>query len=240
MRRYTILVIGVVVAAVCVRLGMWQLDRLDQRRARNAIIEARLAREPLRMDSLAPPTVPGGWDSLRYRRVVVRGPFDLERQVVVMSRVHRGVPGVYVVTPLLVAEDTAILVERGWAPAPDGRSVRLDAVGEMAAGAVEGMLLPPSAAPDGSPIGAAAWPLYVRELNPTQLAASYDYVILPLALRRAEGAEGLPPTMRAVALPQLTNGPHLSYALQWFSFGAIALIGSAVLFVRSRPGLTRS
>jgi len=229
--RYVVLAIGVVAAVGCIRLGIWQLDRLDQRKERNAAIAQSLARNPIDLTSDRTSVLIGA-DSLHFRRAVARGTFDFQRQVLVMARVHRGVPGAYVVTPFLVAEDTAVLVERGWAPAPDGRAVELDSLREPESGLVEGVFLPPPEAPRATANAESSWPLYVRELRPAQLARSYDYDILPLALRRTGGGEELPPALRAVSLPQLTNGPHLSYALQWFSFATIAVIGSIVLYVR--------
>jgi len=64
------------------------------------------------------------------------------------------------------------------------------------------------------------------------LAGSYPYVLLPVVLRRTEDPSTLPPAMRPIPLPELTDGPHKSYALQWFSFAGIALIGGVALFVR--------
>ncbi len=231
MKRYAILAIGLVVAAVCARLGIWQLDRLALRKARNVAIEESLARSPIDLSSNRSGVFIEA-DSFHYRRAVARGTFDFQREVVVMARVHRGVPGAYIVTPLLVAEDTALLVERGWAPAPDGRAVGLDSLREPASGVVEGVLLPPSERARAATGFKGRWPLYVRELSPARIADSYDYAILPFALRRTREIEGLPPAMREVPLPLLTEGPHLSYALQWFSFATIALIGSVVLVVR--------
>ena len=80
-----------------------------------------------------------------------------------------------------------------------------------------------------------AWPQFVRELNPRALAEAYSYELLPLVLRRTS-EETLPEEMRPIRLPELTNGPHLSYAVQWFTFATIAVIGSIVLYVRLGTG----
>ncbi len=130
--------IAFLAAAVFVALGIWQLDRLDQRRARSAAIRARMAHPPVALGS---DTVPA--DSLPFRRARVRGVFDLERQVIVVARSRRGVPGVHVVTPLRRLDEPAILVERGWVPSPDGKTVRLSALVEPETTAVVGVLLDP-------------------------------------------------------------------------------------------------
>ena len=231
MKRYGILVVGVLTAAVCVRLGLWQLDRLDQRKARNALIQERQEQAPVDLLETERFSALFGSDSLHYRRATAGGTFDFEREVVVMARVYRGVPGAYVITPLLMAGDTAVLVERGWAPAPDGRAVELSALREPSVGEVLGVLMPPHVATDVRE-AEPAWPRFEREANPAVLAEEYPYALIPLVLRRTSNPDALPATMRAVPLPELTNGPHLSYALQWFSFATIAVIGSIVLFVR--------
>ena len=231
MKRYAILVVAFLAAAVCVRLGCWQLDRLDQRKARNAIIQERQAQEPIDLAGDLGTVAFSGSDSLHYRRARGTGTFDFEREVVVMARVYRGVPGAYVITPLVMAGDTAVLVERGWAPAPDGRTVEFSDLRELSVGEVEGVLMPP---PEFRQVQNAepAWPRFEREANPAVLAESYPYVLVSLVLRRTGHPEALPSNMRPIALPELTNGPHLSYAMQWFSFATIAVIGSIVLVVR--------
>jgi surfeit locus 1 family protein len=230
-KRYGILVVGVLTAAVCVRLGLWQVDRLGQRKARNALIQERQDQAPVDLLAGERSSAFSGSALLHYRRATAKGTFDFEREVVVMARVHRGVPGAYVITPLLMAGDTAVLVERGWAPAPDGRGVELSALREPTVGEVQGVLMPPPVARD-VPEAERAWPRFVREANPAVLAGEYPYALIPLVLRRTDDPNALPATMRAVPLPELTNGPHLSYALQWFSFATIAVIGSIVLVLR--------
>jgi len=227
-KRYAILLVGSLAAVVCVRLGFWQLDRLEQRRARNAAAEAQLAlpllsvvdRESLRIDSGA------------YRRVVARGTFDFEREIILLARSRRGVPGVHVVTPLLVDDSTAILVERGWAPSPNGRDIELSDFREPVDAAVEGVLLRPSAnrRQQTVPVG---WPLYVLTADPEPFAAHYSYTLSPMLLRRTAASERMPSAMRLVALPERTGGSHLSYAIQWFTFATIALVGSILLFRRT-------
>jgi surfeit locus 1 family protein len=222
--RYLVLVVGILVAAACVRLGVWQLDRLGQRRSRNAIIETALAAPAIDLGASST-----GVDSLQYRRVRARGAFDFEREIVVMARAHDGVPAVHVVTPFRLDDDTAVLVERGWVPSPDGRTVDLLPLRESGSTAVEGVVIPFSNSPpaEGRHEG---WPRYVRSANPVELASAYPYALLPIVVRRTEVPPENPSVLRRAPLPELTNGPHFSYAVQWFSFATIALVGCGVLF----------
>src|SRR3989454_699726 len=106
------LVVAFLVAAVCVRLGVWQLDRLHQRRERNATLLAARARPPLEVTG----SVSG--DSARDRRLQARGVYDYEHERLWRARSFEGVPGVDLVTPLRLADGSAGLVDRGWAPSP--------------------------------------------------------------------------------------------------------------------------
>ncbi len=228
--RYAALVIGVAAAAVCGRLGLWQLDRLAERRSANALVESRssLARLDLLRTGLPP-------ESLPFRRVGVTGTFDFDHQVVVVARSYQGVPGVYIVTPLVMENGRAVLVERGWAPSPDGRTVDLTLYAENDTVSIEGVLR--QTEPDTRPGAAAGWPVYTRFADPEQLQSRYGVTLLPLVLRRTSPPAMPTAELRPVPLPQLTSGPHLSYAVQWFTFGTIALVGGAILSLKgSRRG----
>jgi surfeit locus 1 family protein len=221
MRRYGILILGAMVAAVCMRLGFWQVSRLHQRLALRAVVERREGMPPR---DLAAATAVG--DSLIYRRATVQGRFDFTHQLLVTDRVVDEVPAVYVVTPLRYA-DRAVLVERGWTPSPDGYGAPLDALAEPDTATVTGVLVSP---PRGAAPDSGDWPLHVRRDDPVSLAARFPYPLAPLVLRRTAAAQSLPPGLRTLAAPALDNGPHLSYAIQWFSFAAIAIVGGGILF----------
>src|SRR5688572_26888744 len=102
MRRYGILVLAAVVAALCARLGFWQLDRLAQRRALNQRLDRKLALPPLLVDTLPADVVLDS--SLSFRRAAARGVFDFQRQVVVVGRSVDGTPAVHITTPLVLAD----------------------------------------------------------------------------------------------------------------------------------------
>jgi surfeit locus 1 family protein len=226
-RRYAILLIGAVVALVCVRLGLWQISRLSQRRALQSLVVSRESMSPLEVMGRA-----GVPDSLGYRSARVRGRFDFDHQVIVVSRVVNEVPAVYVVTPLRW-DDHAILVERGWVPSADAYSVGLDSLAESDTATVTGLLLPASQA--GRAVVDSGWPLHVVRDDPAVLAARFPYALFPLVLRRAHTTgRGVPAALRAIPAPVIGNGPHLSYAIQWFSFALIAIVGSVVLYRKER------
>jgi len=193
-------VVAIVVATACVLLGKWQLDRLAQRRARNAALAARLALPPLAVRGDIPA------DSARQRRVVAQGVYDFAAERTWPGRSFQGTPGVALLTPLRLADGSAVLVDRGWAPSPDAFHVDHTLYREPDTATVTGIaLIPP------------------RGRGDVAVAGFRPFVI---QLETPDPAAGLP---RRWPPPALDDGPHLSYAIQWFSFAAIVLVGTATL-----------
>lgn len=220
-RREVLFVAGaVIVAAVCVRLGVWQLDRLRQRRARNAEIAAARARPPIELVGQ------GGLDpdTVRDRRLRARGAFDYERETLWRARTYEGVPGVDLITPLRLADSSAVLVDRGWVPSPD--AVHIDHRQYREGDSVE-VLGIGMRAPRG-------W----ADVDPGTYRDSVPYPLLPFVIQQLPpepAVRSTPPRfIRRWPAPALDEGPHLSYAVQWFSFAAIALIGTVLLLRKGR------
>jgi surfeit locus 1 family protein len=186
--------VALAVAIVCVRLGFWQLDRLGQRRARNAILAARLALPPLQV-------VRGtSADAARQRRLMARGVYDFVGELIGPGRSFDGTPGVALITPLRLADGSVVFVDRGWAPSPDAAHVDQTLYREADTATVEGFGVIP-------PPGRYDVPFILQQ---TGIAAP----------------RGLP---RRWPAPALDDGPHLSYAVQWFSFALIIVVGTGAL-----------
>lgn len=229
-----------VVAAVCVRLGFWQLDRLAQRQARNAHLE----------QALALPAISLGGGTLREierdpaaylnRRVHARGVYDPGGEVLLRGRTHQGQPGVHLVTPLRIADvDAAVLVNRGWAPAPDAATLDPAPLSEIGQRDVEGIIqLVPSPPEGGTPVEietASGRVLTLRRLDLQALRARAAQRLAPIYIQQLpDPSPSDAPTPVRIPLPELTEGPHLGYAVQWFSFAAIFVIGYAVVLLRRR------
>jgi len=224
MRRYAVFFIAFPLALLFVRLGFWQLDRLSQRRQLNAALLSNRDLPPVNLSEAPPERLP------RFRRVSATGYFDFQREIVIDGRSYQGVPAVIVVTPLRLPAGKAVLVERGLVLSADARTVPLEKVGEPDSSAVAGvvMLEPgPRTLPAAQP---GPWPRHVQWLNPELVAPVYPYEILPYVIRRTALPATAPPGIRPTPLPVLDNGPHLSYAIQWFSFAIIAVVGSVFLY----------
>lgn len=229
------LLAALTVAGVCVRLGIWQLDRLEQRRERNAAHATAAALPPLRLDPTALGAVFADPESHLYRRAVARGVYDPAEQIVLRGRSLGGRPGVHLVVPLRIAgSDTAVLVNRGWIPSPDAATVEAYAFPEPGVREVEGLLQEiPTTSDGGGPAAPGGGPdTTFRRLDLTRLRARLPYPVLPLYIQPLPNS-ARPGPPHAVAPSDLSEGPHLGYAVQWFSFAVIALIGVGFLLLRA-------
>lgn len=224
-------VLALVVAAGCARLGLWQLDRLAERRAANAeALAARTAPEVMLAPGALGPKLTG-------RRVRVTGEFDRAAEVVIRGQAWDGGPGVRVVTPFrLAGSDTVVLVDRGFVKSPDAVRADLAGLEEPGRRTVRGLAFPLERRADGGqPLardGSVTW----RGLDRDALRARLPFPVAAVwVLETPDSA--LPPWPRRMAAPALDDGPHLSYALQWFAFALIGVVGAGVVAVRARrPG----
>jgi len=206
---------ALLIAAACVRLGVWQLDRLRQRRARNAQVLATRSRPPI------PVAGSLSTDSARDRRLFATGAYDYARERLWHGRSYEGVPGVDLVTPLRLPDGTVVLIDPGWAPSPDGYHVDQGAYREGDSAQVLG-------------IGVTA-PRARGDVDPAALRDSLPYALLPFVIQELPSSPTSPTSpnlhQRPVRwpAPELSDGPHLSYAIQWFSFAVIIVVGSFAL-----------
>jgi surfeit locus 1 family protein len=214
-------------AALFIRLGFWQLDRLGQRRARNALLSTRLAAPPARWSDTT---------AVRYRRVTLSGIPDYEREIILVGRSRGGSPGVNLVTPVrLAGSDTAVLVNRGWVYSPDGATIDHARWREGNTLTVEGYV---EAFNDPGPGDLPAHQRLARRLSHAAAAARLPYPIAPAYVVAVDA--GKPPRADAPVrspLPTPDDGPHLGYALQWFAFAVIAVVGAGIAL---RAGGARS
>ena len=236
MKRRNVLaaVLAIATALLFARLGVWQLARLHERRARNAALAARL-HTPARPLSELPRDSAGA----HWRRARVTGSYDFDHQIVLSGRTHDGSPGVQILTPLHPeGGGAAVLVNRGWVYSPDAASVDLAKWDEPPHASVVGYV---EDFVQGGP-GVARLPSHPnawRRLDASELGAAFPFPIAPyyvvaldsMAAYRTE--HGLPTsTPVRLELPVMDDGPHLSYAIQWFTFAVVALVGVGTLIAQ--------
>ncbi|MHA7208009.1 SURF1 family cytochrome oxidase biogenesis protein [Arthrobacter sp. MDT1-65] len=212
----------IVLAAGCVGLGRWQLDRREE-------VVQDIQRIEANYDAPPAPYVPGtnGFDSYdpdrEWTPVTFTGTYDVARQVVVRNRPLNGQPGYEVLTPLRLDDGTAVVIDRGWLPIGNAEAGRPDEVPPPPSGRVEVTARTKAGEPAvnrGAPEG------QVASIDLSALADRLDYPLQDaayglLALERPAAAE----TPVAAPKPSIDEGPHLSYSMQWFAFGVLAFVG---------------
>jgi cytochrome oxidase assembly protein ShyY1 len=231
-RRVAIVAIASIVAVTCLGLGVWQLQRLTDRRARNAAIEHERSQAPLLITTGAQPS-----EVEPYVPVRASGEFEPEREVLVYGRSLDGEPGHLVVTPLVFDDETAALVIRGWVPFDHQTVPVADATPPPGEVAIRGFLVTDdgdgSTVPDDEGV--------IGRLDVRGIQSTLPYPVLPLAIQLTEQIEARPSDLPVPIPPEeLSEGPHLSYAIQWFTFATIAVVGAVILLRRERRGPTTS
>lgn len=226
--RYPVafLLFSLVVGAVCVRLGFWQLDRLAGRRATTAAALEQRNRPVVDFAALEGPA--------ENRRVTASGQYDFAREFVLRGRARDGVPGVEVVTPLrLAGGDTAVLVLRGYVPSADAISYDGSIHREPDSATVTGIVaVVPEDSAGAAPSmrnGLETW----RRLDLASIRARLPYPVSRLYIMADSPSTASPGPHRSRP-PVLDDGPHLNYAIQWFAFASIAFGGAAALWWRRR------
>ena len=221
-------IIVLALVALFVNLGLWQLRRLDERKALN---------ETLRERSQATIDLPqSAWGhvgvfksrQLEHQRVRVRGTYDTAKEVLVRFQTHEAQPGYDVITPLKTGEGV-VFVDRGWVPERLGEEWPAQR----------------AAAPEGevTVVGVIAYPddtparpiredgvLVVSGVQPYSIADELGIdsnKTLPYYLRAVSSGEDRFPI--ADGEPDLSEGPHLNYAIQWFIFATVVGAGWIVL-----------
>lgn len=232
-------VVVLIIAGACVRLGFWQLDRLQQRRARNAVLTERMHAPPLLFER-APTDTTG----LIYRRAHIVGRFDHARTIVLAGRSLRGVPGAHVLTPVLLGgSGSAVLVNLGWLPAADGATVNLDSLEHPPNAELLGLVLAfPRPQRSGAPTATrdSSFRRVWFTIDSAAIRRQSPYPLGAIQLQALPDSAAPQYPIR-LAAPETDEGPHLGYAIQWFSFAAIGLIGWVVLmFTRGEIRLPRT
>ena len=215
--------LAVVLVVVMGNLSAWQFGRLDDRRAFNDTVRARASSEPVPIRdvlTLSP-------EDAEWRPVIVRGRFRPADEVIVLNRSQNNAAGVDALTPFdfsVDATDYVVLVHRGFVPFTEEIPPPPPAVPELPADESEGVL---------------------REIQRVdverlagQVASADDRTVLPFYVDLLESPSitgGLP---APVANPDLSEGSHLSYAIQWIIFAICAAVAWFILVrraIRSRP-----
>jgi surfeit locus 1 family protein len=244
-----LIVISLGAMALFIRLGIWQLDRLEQRRVFNERVLSQINLPVLKLDMN---TYHEDLYQMEYRKVEVVGHYNFQDEIAIRNQAYENRPGVHLVTPLIISgTEQAILVDRGWIPDEDFRSGDWSAYAEPGEVTVEGILRRTQSKPDfGSRTDPTPAPGEERKtawffVNVEGIQHQIPYSLLKGAyIQQSADAERVSLPIPTASEVEISEGPHLSYAIQWFIFALIAFLAVPILVFRqvsgrrklSRPG----
>jgi cytochrome oxidase assembly protein ShyY1 len=206
-------------------LGQWQFDRLEDRKQSNAVVRANEDKAPTPVSNVLAPDreVP---DDEEWRVVTATGSYDVDDTVIIRYRTRDGASGVDVVVPLVTADGTALLVDRGWlqtepSDVTDPGDVPSPPEGEVT---VTGWVRA-----DGTGDSTEVSDQSARAISSEAIGEALGREVYGGFVElRSEDPEPEQP-LTPVELPELDNGPHFFYGLQWWFFGVLAIFGFGYL-----------
>lgn len=212
--------------ALCIRLGIWQLDRLEQRRAFNHQVESMRAMPALDLNEEQPENI----SEMEWRAVTVQGEYDFANQIALRNQYYQNEYGYHLMTPLLFGEQ-AVFVDRGWIPAEGNSSAAdwrkydesgvVDLTGQIRLGQTKPAI---GGVDDVLPANGEKLETW-NNANLEQIAGQLPYPVLPVYIQPDISAADSEPPIPYQPTIELTEGPHLGYALQWFTFATILFVG---------------
>ena len=217
--------IALLLIIFCLWGSQWQYHRGVDRHARNAVIQDRIAQSPIELKSVS-----GALIDFEWQTVSVEGVFDNEKQILLRNRYNDGKYGYEVLTLFKSTANKSFWVDRGWVQA-GATATTPPVVTEVPTSQVSitGRLRLDSSLPRGSFFALPGkGEGLVSELNAqSQLNTEKFYIDL------LSGSEpSLTPDVTA-QLPELSDGPHMAYALQWIFFAGLVIYGR-ILIRRTR------
>lgn len=221
-RRWALFLVAVVLLTwLAGWLGQWQFGRLEDRQARNETVLTNENRDPVPVQEVLEP---GGKVSgeTEWRRVSATGTYLPDLTVHVRYRTDgNGAPGVEVVVPLELEGGDVLLVDRGWWPTPNRGTVPDDTPappsGEVQ---VEGWVRA-----DATGDSTKVTDLSTRAISSLTIAEAIDRPTLGGFVQLAEESPEAEQSLTLPSLPELGEGPHFFYGIQWWFFGVLAVFG---------------
>jgi cytochrome oxidase assembly protein ShyY1 len=228
-----------------INLGFWQLRRLDEKKTLNSHIRSRGALPTEQITDLVPAgSTRSSTKDVQWRRVSATGTYRVADELVVSNRSIDGDPGFWVLTPLVQSDGSIIPVVRGFVYRPEFVQLGIANVPAPAGQVtIEGVLqASPKSGLFGQERSQTGLVDAISQVDTARLADRWGANVSPVWLRLDSGA-GAPTVdgpLYPVPPPPLSEGPHLSYAIQWFIFSAIAIGGYPVVLRRQAYGRDRS
>jgi cytochrome oxidase assembly protein ShyY1 len=223
----------VIVVPSFILLSRWQLHRLDDRRHINSTVTTNSSAAAVPVDSVMRPGSPSSslGEDQAWVPVTATGHYDAAHQVLVRKRPLDGANGYWVATPLVTDSGAVLVVNRGWLQATAGATAVPD-VPAPPAGTVSilGRVRVSEEAPRPQPGDLPAG--QVTDLDVSLVATGMSGRVYPGYVTLVSSDPAQPSGLTPLPLPELSDGPHLSYALQWVLFAGVAVVGFLLLIRR--------
>jgi surfeit locus 1 family protein len=200
-------------------LGLWQLERAEWKQGLVDTHADRISMAPLPVEAVL-----DGGDLPQYRRMVASGEYDLDHQILLDNRTHRGRAGYHVLTPLKLAErDAAVLVNRGWVPTGSDRAILPALPGPGGVITVLTILKQPPKKVfllDDVEEVRRGWPVVIQHIDFADLGKQLGYELLPvILLLDAQQQYGFEREWKPVY--GTSPDKHRAYAMQWFTLALV-------------------
>lgn len=227
------IVAGLLVAALMIRLGIWQLDRRDERQTRAAAVLAQERKSPVPVETIMGGLTLESAVGEQWRRVIATGIFDAAHEVLIANRSFQTKPGYHVVTPLKLTDHDllGVLVNRGWIPLETRVGERpsppspppgvVTVTGRVRVTQTRGSL-----GPKDAPAGVLT---VLARTDVARISDQTPYPLLPLYVEAETTWAGVEP----IPAPDSGSGPHLAYAVQWFAFAAAGIVAWVIILRRA-------
>jgi len=214
--------------ALFVTAGQWQQRRMEQKQALRAQFDGAVAMAPAAL-----PQDVSDWSAWRYRPIAAEGVFDAEKQILIDNKINEGRAGYHVVTPLVLRDGRAVLVDRGWVAAGETRAQLPAAPPPAGDITIRGRVNIPTAnyveLSRDAPAG-VVW----ENLDPSRFAARTGLPVLPIVVEQTTPTGATDTLVRNWPAPDFGIERHRIYMVQWYLFAATAA-GLWMYFNLRRP-----
>ena len=221
--RYTFLktLVALLLVLLCLWAAQWQYHRGVDRHARNTLIVDQSQLPAVELNQLT-----GNVDSFEWRAISIQGSFDDTNQILLRNRYNEGVYGFEQLT-LFIFDQRKIWVDRGWIKAGSNATVppQLQQTKDESV-RITGRLRLDSSLPQGKffAVSNNAQRDLVSQLDARKGIQTEDFYVDLISVSDTAMSPDVP-----VELPELSDGPHMAYALQWIFFGALVIYGRRLI-----------
>ncbi|HVV67438.1 MAG TPA: SURF1 family protein [Gammaproteobacteria bacterium] len=218
--RWSLTLATVVLLALFILLGCWQLRRAAEKNQLTQLYQSRAQAAPLPLHQLPTNT------DLRYYPIIVSGYYDNAHSILLDNKIHEHRVGYEVITPMIVAnEKKAVLINRGWIPGGQDRRQLPVLTSVPGPQTVRGVIYISPGKPFtlGKSIETVGqWPLRLQNLDFPAITNALHQPVYPwVVLLNADENNGFVRNWQAISSPAQK---HVGYAVQWFTFAGVLII----------------